>query len=164
MTKNKNQDIKLKNQSAEGKKYSIDATIVALLFFILFPYTLAVFIMIFTKSANSVLIDVDFFFSLVIAVVGLICSIICFKFHKDTNRPKITKIISIVNIVLTGIMCLIGLLELTYCFGIIFPYMMVMLDALIIIYIPIALILLADLIVILTTNHFVNNRSHKDSV
>ncbi|MDR0675198.1 MAG: hypothetical protein LBF36_02975 [Mycoplasmataceae bacterium] len=149
MTKIKNTSIERKKEIIRNRQYPLEISIVALISFVLFPYVLAVYIMMFLKSANSILIDVSFFFSLVIGIACLICGIICLKFYQYTFRAKMTKVISIINIVLSSLMCFIGVFEFFYYFGIIFPYMMILLDGLIIMYVPIAIIVMVNLIVFL---------------
>lgn len=139
---------------------SAEAVMVAISSFILFPCVLATFIMTFINSANHVLIDISFSFSLVIAIVSLTCTIICFKYRSSTKQPKKTKIFSIINIITTSLMCLIGILEISYCFGIVFPYILILLDILFVAYIPIAIVTLFNFIMILIFQSLADKKSH----
>jgi hypothetical protein len=126
-----------------------ETSLIATLSFILFPYVLAVFIMNFMNVANSVLIDVSSLFSLAIGIITLTCSVVCLKAHKNSKKPLLVKIVSIVNIVLSSIMCLTGIVEVIYCFNLVFPYVIVLIDILLIAYVPIAIIVLISFITIL---------------
>jgi hypothetical protein len=140
MIKRKNTISTKKKEPLKDKRYPIEVIVIAMISFIFFPYILAAFVMTFLRSVNSLLIDISFFFSFVIAVVNLICAVISFKHYHHAKRSKITQPLSIVNIVLGSFMCLIGILEVFYCFGILFPYIIVLVDILFVTYVPVAIV------------------------
>jgi hypothetical protein len=141
--------IKKNNPTPPNKTKFIQTIIIGLNAFLIFPYILCAFIMNFLNSANSILNDINFVFSLILGVSTLVVSILCLKLTKHTSNYKLFKILFIINTVLSCLLSLIGLINFTYCFAILFPYVTILVEYLLIVYVPIAIIILLIFISVL---------------
>jgi hypothetical protein len=129
-----------RKSNSEHKKYSLDGAIIGLFAFILFPYILAVFVLDNLKIGNSLLTDISFALSLLLGIIYLIASIACIKYCKYNDHSKASKAFAVINVILSLLLCIIGIFETLFIVQIFFPYITVLLDIFIIAFIPLAAI------------------------